>query len=62
MNTKIKRYLLIFFCGFLFSQQNILLDKVSAVVDDKIVLLSDVVLAANAMAAQENINPTISLL
>ena len=60
MNTKIKRYLLIFFCGFLFSQQNILLDKVSAVVDDKIVLLSDVVLAANALAAQENINPSIS--
>ena len=48
------------FCSFLFSQQNILLDKVAAVVDDKIVLLSDVVLAANALAAQENINPSIS--
>jgi len=60
MNIKIKTYLLIFFCGFLFSQQNILLDKVAAVVDDKIVLLSDVVLAANALAAQENVNPSAS--
>ena len=60
MNIKIKCYLLIFFCGFLFSQQNILLDKVSAVVDDKIVLLSDVVLAANALAAQESVNPSLS--
>ena len=60
MNTKIKCYLLIFFCGFLFSQQNILLDKISAVVDDKIVLLSDVVLAANALAAQESVNPSLS--
>jgi len=60
MNTKIKYSFLIFFCGILLSQQNILLDRIAAVVDDKIVLLSDVVLAANAMAAQENINPTIS--
>ena len=60
MNTKIKCCLLIFFCGFLFSQQNILLDKVAAVVDDKIVLLSDVVLAANALAAQESVNPSLS--
>ena len=60
MNIKIKTYFLIFFCGFLFSQQNILLDKVAAVVDDKIVLLSDVVLAANALAAQENVNPSAS--
>ena len=60
MNTKIKHSLLIFLCGFLFSQQNILLDRVAAVVDDKIVLLSDVVLAANALAAQENVNPSVS--
>ena len=60
MNTKIKHSLLIFLCGFLFSQQNILLDRVAAVVDDKIVLLSDVVLAANALAAQESVNPSLS--
>ena len=60
MNIKIKCSLLIFLCGFLFSQQNILLDKIAAVVDDKIVLLSDVVLAANALAAQESINPSVS--
>ena len=60
MNNKIKCCLLIFFCGFLFSQQNVLLDKVAAVVDDKIVLLSDVVLAANALAAQESVNPSLS--
>ena len=60
MKIKIKSCFIIFFCGILLSQQNILLDKVAAVVDDKIVLLSDVVLAANALAAQENINPSIS--
>ena len=60
MNNKIKYSFLIFFCGFLLSQQNILLDRVAAVVDDKIVLLSDVVLAANALAAQENVNPCVS--
>ena len=60
MNIKIKCSLLIFLCGFLFSQQNILLDKIAAVVDDKIVLLSDVVLAANALAAQESVNPSVS--
>ena len=60
MKIKIKSCFIIFFCGFLFSQQNILLDKVSAVVDDKIVLLSDVVLAANALAAQESVNPSLS--
>ena len=60
MNIKIKCSLLIFLCGFLFSQQNILLDKIAAVVDDKVVLLSDVVLAANALAAQESINPSVS--
>ena len=60
MNNKIKYCLLVFFCGFLFSQQNVLLDKVAAVVDDKIVLLSDVVLAANALAAQESVNPSLN--
>ena len=60
MNNKIKYCLLVFFCGFLFSQQNVLLDKVAAVVDDKIVLLSDVVLAANALAAQESVNHSLS--
>ena len=60
MNNKIKYCLLVFFGGFLFSQQNVLLDKVAAVVDDKIVLLSDVVLAANAFAAQESVNPSLS--
>ena len=60
MKIKIKSCFIIFFCGFLLSQQNILLDKVAAVVDDKIVLLSDVVLAANALAAQENVNPSVS--
>ena len=60
MKIKIKSCFIIFFCGILLSQQNILLDKVAAVVDDKIVLLSDVVLAANALAAQENVNPSIS--
>ena len=60
MKIKIKSCFIIFFCGILLSQQNILLDKVAAVVDDKIVLLSDVVLAANALAAQENVNPSIN--
>ena len=41
-----------------FSQEEILLDRVSAVVEGKIVLLSDVVLAANALAAEQRINPT----
>ena len=54
MNTKI---FLLFFCGVLFSQQSILLDEIAAVVDDEIVLLSDVVLSANALAAQENVDP-----
>ena len=39
------------------AQQEILLDRVASVVEDKIVLLSDVVLAANAVAAQQQINP-----
>ena len=52
-----KKIFLLFFCGVLFSQQSILLDEISAVVDDEIVLLSDVVLSANALAAQENVDP-----
>jgi peptidyl-prolyl cis-trans isomerase SurA len=34
-----------------------MLDEIAAVVDDEIVLLSDVVLSANALAAQENVDP-----
>ena len=41
----------------LFAQQSILLDEIAAVVDDEVVLLSDVVLAANALAAEKNIDP-----
>ena len=52
-----KKIFLLFFCGMLFSQQPIMLDEIAAVVDDKIVLLSDVVLSANALAAQENVDP-----
>ena len=44
--------------GLIFSQEKVVLDRVASVVEDKIVLLSDVVLAANAIAAQQNINPT----
>ena len=44
--------------SFALAQEEILLDKVSAVVEGKIVLLSDVVLAANALAAEQRINPT----
>ena len=43
--------------SFLGAQQEVLLDKVASIVENKIVLLSDVVLAANAVAAQERINP-----
>ena len=42
------------------AQQEILLDRVVSVVENKIVLMSDVVLAANAVAAQQQINPNIS--
>ena len=45
------------FSSFLQSQQEVVLDRVASIVENKIVLLSDVVLAANAVAAQENINP-----
>ena len=43
--------------SFLEAQQEVVLDRIASVVENKIVLLSDVVLAANAIAAQENINP-----
>ena len=52
-----KKILLLFFLSTLFSQQSILLDEIAAVVDDEVVLLSDVVLAANALAAEENVDP-----
>jgi len=58
MEIKIKKTLLILLFSVAFSQEEILLDKVSAVVEGKIVLLSDVVLAANALAAEQRINPT----
>ena len=57
MEIKIKKILLLLLIGFSFSQENILLDRVSAVVEGRVVLLSDVVLAANALAAQQKINP-----
>ncbi len=43
--------------SYLSAQQEILLDRVASVVENKIVLMSDVVLAANAVAAQQKINP-----
>ena len=43
--------------SFLEAQQEILLDRVASVVENKIVLMSDIVLAANAVAAQQQINP-----
>jgi len=57
MNKKIKKILLSFLLSFSICQESVLLDKISAVVEGEIVLLSDVVLAANALAAQERINP-----
>ena len=54
MNCFIYIFLLV---SSLSAQQEILLDRVASVVEDKIVLLSDVVLAANAVAAQQQINP-----
>ena len=54
------KILLLLFSSILFSQQSILLDEIAAVVDDEVVLLSDVVLAANALAAQENVDPFTS--
>ena len=58
MEKKINKILTILLFSLAFSQEEILLDKVSAVVEGKIVLLSDVVLAANALAAEQRINPT----
>ena len=46
--------------SYLSAQQEILLDRVASVVENKIVLMSDVVLAANAVAAQQQINPNIN--
>ena len=46
--------------SYLSAQQEILLDRVASVVENKIVLMSDVVLAANAVAAQQQINPNTS--
>lgn len=57
MEIKIKKILLLLLMSFSFSQESVLLDQVSAVVEGRVVLLSDVVLAANALAAQEQINP-----
>ncbi len=48
---------ILLFMSFLEAQQEILLDRVASVVENKIVLMSDVVLAANAVAAQQQINP-----
>ena len=48
---------ILLFMSFLEAQQEILLDRVASVVENKIVLMSDVVLAANAVAAQQRINP-----
>ena len=48
---------ILLFISFLSAQQEILLDRVASVVENKIVLMSDVVLAANAVAAQQQINP-----
>ena len=45
------------FLSLIQAQQAVLLDKVSSVVENKIILLSDVVLAANAIAAEQKINP-----
>ena len=48
---------IILFLSFIEAQQEILLDRVASVVENKIVLMSDIVLAANAVAAQQKINP-----
>ena len=50
-------FIFILFMSFLNAQQEVVLDRVASIVENKIVLLSDVVLAANAVAAQEGINP-----
>ena len=51
---------IILLINLVFSQGEILLDRVASVVENKIVLMSDVVLAANAVAAQQKINPNTS--
>ena len=51
---------ILLFVSYLSAQQEILLDRVASVVENKIVLMSDVVLAANAVAAQQQINPNTS--
>ncbi len=51
---------ILLFMSFLEAQQEILLDRVASVVENKIVLMSDVVLAANAVAAQQKLNPNTS--
>ena len=48
---------ILLFMSYLSAQQEILLDRVASVVENKIVLMSDIVLAANAVAAQQQINP-----
>ena len=48
---------ILLFMSFLEAQQEILLDRIASVVENKIVLMSDVVLAANAVAAQQQVNP-----
>ena len=48
---------ILLFMSFLKAQQEVILDRVASVVENKIVLMSDVVLAANAVAAQQKINP-----
>ena len=50
-------YILLLF-NLAFTQEEIILDKISSVVEDKVVLLSDVVLAANAISAQQKLNPS----
>lgn len=57
MEKKIKKLLLLLLINISICQESILLDKISAVVEGEIVLLSDVVLAANALATQQRINP-----
>jgi peptidyl-prolyl cis-trans isomerase SurA len=49
---------IILLINLVFSQEEVMLDKISSVVENKIVLLSDVVLAANAISVQQNINPS----
>jgi peptidyl-prolyl cis-trans isomerase SurA len=51
---------ILLFMSFLEAQQEILLDRIASVVENKIVLMSDVVLAANAVAAQQKLNPNTS--